>query len=324
MESKTNKISIRGYLKENNLTEVMDGNIRKITGNISIATTDNNVFKINFDKKEGAKGYEESLALLPANTISSAQYIKANPTATLKTAQEACTKVWASGLMRENYYKKDGVERSVPTYRAFSLGIVNESASREFIPQATFTVDVFINDMKDELDANNAKTGRLLLEGLIPDAYFGVMNKFSFVAPSEDNIAAYIKKNYAVQDTVTLKGDLVNMIVKTKVEQSTDDNFFGRGNDTTVTYSTTFVDERVIKGGSKFPIHPTDKGAITIEDAKAGLEKRASELREVGSSRRIAPSGTRAATPKTAAKATPAKATAKKEEEASFDDGFDF
>lgn len=320
MESKTNKISIRGYLKENNLVETMDGNIRKITGNISIATTDNNVFKIMFDKKEGARGYEESLALLPANTISSAQYIKANPTATLKTAQEACTKVWASGLMKENCYKKEGVERSIPSYRAFSLGIVNESASREFIPQATFTVDVFINDMKDELDANNAATGRVLVEGLIPDSYLGVMHKFSFVAPKEDNIAAYVKKNYAVQDTVTLKGDLVNMLVKTKVEQSTDDNFFGRGNETTVTYSTTFVDERVIRGGSKFPIHPTDAGAIAVEDAKAGLEKRASGLREVGSSRRVAPSSARTATPKAAAPKTPVK----KVEESSFDDGFDF
>lgn len=294
---RNNTFRIVGYLKENNLVEEVgyDGS-KVINGNVTVVTKDGNAFKISFKKKEGTKGYDESLSLLPGNTISVSSYLKDSNTATFATALEMSTKIWAIGVMEEYCYKKNDKEASMMILKALSMGISFGDSSKAFIPSATFTADVFLAEINDEVK-DGVNTGRLNITGLIP-GYQGIMHKISFVAPVEDNVASYIKKNYKVKDTVTLKGDLTNMTVKVQSD-SADDNFFGRGDGTS--YTTTFVKEQIIRGGSKYPLHADDDGAITVEEAKAGLAVRSKKMEEAGKRVRVKPAAP-SATPKPAVK----------------------
>ena len=69
---------------------------------------------------------------------------------------------------------------------------------------ATFTIDIFIMDMTDELDREGDPTGRLLIKGAIVQ-YGSKLDVLNFIVENPDTVD-YIRSNWNVNDTNTVQG----------------------------------------------------------------------------------------------------------------------
>lgn len=280
--SRKNLVRIVGYLKENLLELVKNSSGENIIrGSLIIATSDIDSHKVQFyvserDKNgDVSKDYENLVSLLPENTLSIASYLKNNPTANFSVASQMSTKVWVSARFDE-FVKQDGDrEISMILLKGTRGGIKSVSDTSPFVPGAQFTVEVYIDSLSPEIDANGENTGRANVVGYLP-TYDKSAYKISFVAPAENNIAKYILANYKPADTVTLTGDVLSIAeVESKSAESSD--FFGRSTGQTQ-YTTKFIRERQIWGGSKTPVHQGEEGSISTEEIKERLVVRESKI----------------------------------------------
>ena len=286
-KARKNSVHIVGYLKENTLEDVTnnDGK-RSIRGNLVIATDDLNSHKVQFYMNEKNKDGEENsdfakmLELLPNKTTTIASFLKDHPGENYEVAKNASTKVWAQARLEE-YASQEG-ERitSIVTIKGFKAGL--KDASDTFKPCANFTIDLYIGDVVDEVEYDGetpVPTGRVILRGLIP-MYDKSVQSIDFVAPVEDNIAGYVKANYKKGQTTTINGEIISIQEQVKKENDDAPACFGRPNE--VQYSTRFIRERRILGGSASPIKQGEEGCITNAEIKEGLAARALKMAENG------------------------------------------
>ena len=69
---------------------------------------------------------------------------------------------------------------------------------------ASFTLDIFIMDMTDELDREGDPTGRLIVKGAVVQ-YGEKLDVFNFIVENPDTVD-YIRSNWNVNDTNTIVG----------------------------------------------------------------------------------------------------------------------
>ena len=273
--TRKNTVRIVGHLKENLLEKIVNSDgVEVIRGSMIISIGELESHKVQFYvvNKEGSN-FADFESLLPENTTTIAGYLKSNPTATFATACSMATKVWAMARFDEYATRVGEREDSMILLKGFKAGFKVPSEKSPFVPCAEFTCDVYINDLREELDEDSKPTGRAILEGILP-AYNDNAYKIDFVAPAEDNIAKYILSNYHVSDTVTINGDVVSLsIQEQKEDASKEPQFFGRQS-SEPQYITKFVRERRIRGGSATPISNGSEGSITTEEVKIGLATR--------------------------------------------------
>ena len=282
--SRKNTVRIVGYLKENLLEVVKnkDGD-SVIKGSLIVATDDLSSHKVQFYVNENNRSgehnddYDALAELLPEKTISIASYLKSTPTATFQVAAQMSTKVWVMARFDEYATRSGERENSMILLKGYKAGFKNATDTSPFTPAASFTIDLYINKIEDELDSNENPTGRVKLDGYFP-VYDGSACHIDFVAPVEDNIADYIKRNYQATDTVTLTGDLISTMEVVKGESDDKQQFFGRPAEEQRT--TIFVRERRIYGGSKTPIIDGLPGSITSKDLKARLVVREEKIKK--------------------------------------------
>lgn len=285
--SRKNFIRVVGYLKENLLEQIQNASGENIIrGSIIVAVNELDSHKVQFYVRQNNKNGEETeeykslLELLPGNTISIASYLKKNPTANFAIASNMSTKVWVTGRFDE-FTKREGErETTMILLKGNKGGIRNSNDNNVFTPSAIFTTENYLSSIEKEVDENGDETGRLLITGYIP-SYNGDAQKITYVAPVEENVAAFISRTYKVGDTVTLTGDIVSTVEKQEASNSQESNkSFGRSYD--VQYVTKFIRERVIYGGSEVPIHQGEKGCIPTEDMKTRLVKREERITSAG------------------------------------------
>lgn len=291
--SRKNTVRLVGYLKENLLEMVENSRGENvIRGSIIVATNDHDSHKVQFYVPEKTKNGEDSAefeamkSLLPENTISIAQYLKSTPTANYATASNMSSKIWVMARFEEYATKSGERETSMITLKGFKAGYKTATESSPFTPSASFSCDVYLNKIENETDEEGKDTGRLLIEGYCSQ-YDGSVFKIDFVAPEEDNIASYIKGHYKEKDTVTLNGDLVSLSYLEKPENTDKQQFFGRAIEERSVIK--FIRERVIRGGSKDPIHDGEEGSITTEQIKDGLVIREEKIKKSGGTKKEAP-----------------------------------
>ena len=277
-----NLITVTGYLKENTLEQIVSkAGKNAIRGNLIIATSALESHKIQFYVSETSasgtvnKEYENLLKMLPDKTTTLASYLEANPDADYNTACANASKVWAAGSFDEYTRRSEKGELSIIQLRGRRAGFKSTaSLDKPFEPKTRFEVEMYIKEMSPELDIKGEQTGRLKITGLLAN-YDQSMTQVEFIAPTEDGVADYISKNYAVSDTVHVNGVLVNVMHKVLVESGSENHFGAGGHDQ---YNTTFVNERRIIGGDKNPIHEGEKDSITKGAVKIGLAKRESKI----------------------------------------------
>ena len=311
-----NSVVLVGYLKETTLVEkVSQGGRHFITGNITVAVSEFDTHRVRFlvFQDNSAEMYEKLTKFLPNNTVSVASYLKSTPTANFNTAASMAAKIWVVASLRE-FASRDGERvKTMPVLDGFNIGKCDPD--KTFDPKSDFEVDAYIESMEDEADENGNATGRLLVSALIP-GYKGIMYRVPMVAQVEMNTAKYMKNVYNVGDTALLKGKLLAMKVTLQKDEGAESEFFGEVEEQQ--YTTRFVREIVIKGGSKKPIPQGAEGSISKESVKEGLVLRETEMDKNGQHK-----GTKEAAP--AEDPAPAKTTPTQTQTApGFDDDCDF
>ncbi len=129
------------------------------------------------------------------------------------------------------YVGQDGnVKSSIQVELGFGNIVVKEDLQEEDYC-ATFDVEVFIKNLKEEMNREGEETGRLILDTLVP-MYGNVVAPISFVAgivhDEEDgdiNMAEALREGIEIGDTLELWGDIVNLA---KVELVKKESKFGK------------------------------------------------------------------------------------------------
>ena len=304
--SRKNSVHIVGYLKENTLEKITTSSgDNAIRGNLIIATDDLNSHKVQYYVSEKTKDgetsedYTKMLELLPDKTTSIADFLKDNPGSTFEMARNASTKLWAQARLEEYASSEGERTTSIVTIKGFKAGL--KTATENFTPSANFTIDIYIKEVVDEVsyadenDEEGTPTGRVIVKAFVP-SYNEVIHYMDFVAPVENNIAAYIKANYKAGQTATINGEILSLQEQIKKENADENACFGRPNE--VQYQTRFIRERKILGGSAHPIEQGAEGCITNDEVKAGLAKRATRAAENGKKAKEAKSKANAQQPK--------------------------
>lgn len=123
---------------------------------------------------------------------------------TLKTVQkygmdEADTICMTTAQLRENAF----VTKSKQLVTGFQFSS-SFFSSKNIADAATFAVDVFIMDMRDEVDRDGDTTGRLIIKGGIVQ-YGGSLDVVEFVVESP-NTVEHISRYWQVNQTVQVRG----------------------------------------------------------------------------------------------------------------------
>ena len=291
--TRQNSVHIVGFLQENTLEKVsIQDKGEVVRGNLIIATDETSRYKVSFYVPQYLKNGDESadftslLELLPEKTTSIAKYLKTNPGTTYEMATEAASKLWVVARFEEFASAEGERSRSMITLKGFKAGFKQETEDTPFTPHAEFTVDAYIESIKnevkyaDENDEEGTETGRLIVTGLLP-VFDESVYKIEFIAPVENGIAEFMSHTYSKGVTATLKGNLVNIDKKVLKEDSeSEEEFFGVP--AGPQYKTVFIRERIITGLSKRPILQGEEKSISLEFVKKGLAKRLVKAQENG------------------------------------------
>ena len=130
---------------------------------------------------------------------------------------------------------------------------------------ASFTTDIFIMDMHDEVDKEGDTTGRLIVKGGIVQ-YGGRLDVVEFVVEAADTVE-YISRNWEPNTTVTVKGRIRVTSQEEEVASS------GWGEDVPDT-TTKYVRELIITTGDDQP-KEEDFAYDPVEIKKAFNERKA-------------------------------------------------
>ena len=310
-----NSVKLVGYLKETTLQERTSKDGKQfITGTVTVAINEFNTQRVRFTafKEDNETKYEELSKFLPSKTVTIASYLQSTPTAVFETASKMAAKVWVMAGFEEYAVRKGENERTSVLLRGYTIGA--SDPQKNFIPSATFEVDVYLKDIQKEVE-DDVETGRLLIETVVP-AYNDLVYVLPLVAPVEDNSAKFILEKYKVGETVRFSGDLVAMKVEEPAETTDNNHLDGFGRATEPQVTTHFVREYVIRGGIK-----QEKLTLSTEAVKKGMAKRDVLMVENGKRENKSKDGNAAKT-ETAAPAEAKPAPAKKAADTNGD--FDF
>lgn len=111
----------------------------------------------------------------------------------------------SSGDITENIYSPDGnTIRCTPRIRtSFINSITNLS---NYVPEATFTMDIVVMDITDEVNKEGVPTGRLKVRGMACK-YDGSMDNFDFIVENL-NAINYIRSYWQIGETVQISGKI--------------------------------------------------------------------------------------------------------------------
>lgn len=288
MRQVVNKVTIEGYLRENNLELVRDKTGEEvIRGSLIIAIDDVRSCRVQFyvnkykalrageTTKQENKSFAKLVEVLPGNTMSVASLMKDNASMDFETAKMSATKMWAFASLQE-YLRKDekGEVISSTTIRGISAGVKTESENHPFEPHATFEVEMYIESKRPEMK-DGEETGRIVLVGLVPE-YDDSVSRIEFVTETGD-ATDYIEENYEVGQTVKVYGNVINTFVR--IEKEVVGGTFGRTLEPQ--YETKFTQEREIFGGTATPLDEDDELGLKKEEIKKALTLRQQKINEL-------------------------------------------
>lgn len=168
---------------------------------------------------------------------------------------------------------------------------INESNAAD---AATFTTEIFIMNMEDEVDKEGDTTGRLIIKGGVVQ-YNGKLDVIEFVVENPDTID-YIQRHWEINSTVTVKGRIrvTSFEVKPSGESS------GWGEDVPEGPTTQFIRELVITTGDDEP--KEEEFAYDATEIKKAFNERKAYIEQLQIDARKKSSGVNANAASTAKK----------------------
>lgn len=289
MRQAENKVFIEGILSEIDIVErtytkdgvqnnALAGQIKvrveqKINGIDKILEIPVHVF-VNEMTKKGAKNPAyESIDTVRREFISIAS----------GAGVEGADRIRISGAsIQMNEYWAD--ENRLSSYPRINASFVQRVKRDEFTPKAQFSTELVVSKMINEVDKDGVETGRLKVEGILPQ-YGGRVDVVPFIAENP-NVVDAISQYWQPKDTVKVSGKLN---FSSTVEIYTEEQGFGEPIEKKRTIN---VSELVITGGSQTPLE--GEFAFNEEEIKNALAERKSRL-ESRKSKELARSSSRTA-----------------------------
>lgn len=258
------KINIEGILTEKKL-EMKPGKDGKntIQGEFSIKTSDTNTVKVRVYVAEFTKDGNQSKAWPGMNTAMKEYHSVA------EVGLDNATKMQiSSGNIRiQTYMGKNGLQEGAISYGASFVSHVDETKA-PYNPHATFEVEGFIKSIVPEVNKEGEETGRLKINLWVP-TYDGIEPMTIYVP---ENLTEQVQDLYEPGQTAQFDGELKNnVIVKEQVIH------MAIGGDK-VKKDYTYVDERVMTGGS-FPYE--EEKAYSAEAIKIAVANREASIEEM-------------------------------------------
>lgn len=159
-------------------------------------------------------------------------------------------------------------ENRLSSYPRINASFVQRVKRDEFTPKAQFSTELVVSKMINEVDKDGVETGRLKIEGILPQ-YGGRVDVVPFIAENP-NVVDAISQYWQPKDTVKVSGKLN---FSSTVEIYTEEQGFGEPIEKKRTIN---VSELVITGGSQTPLE--GDFAFNEEEIKNALAERKTRL----------------------------------------------
>lgn len=180
---------------------------------------------------------------------------------------EGADRIRISGAsIQMNEYWAD--ENRLSSYPRINASFVQRVKKDEFTPKAQFSTELVVSKMVNEVDKDGVETGRLKVEGILPQ-YGGRVDVVPFIAENP-NVVDAISQYWQPKDTVKVSGKLN---FSSTVEIYTEEQGFGEPIEKKRTIN---VSELVITGGSQTPLE--GEFAFNEEEIKNALAERKARL----------------------------------------------
>ena len=273
MRQAENKVFIEGILSEIDIVErtytkdgvqnnALAGQIKvrveqKINGVDKILEIPVHVFVNEMTKKGTKNPAYESIDTVRREFISIAS----------GAGVEGADRIRISGAsIQMNEYWAD--ENRLSSYPRINASFVQRVKRDEFTPKAQFSTELVVSKMINEVDKDGVETGRLKVEGILPQ-YGGRVDVVPFIAENP-NVVDAITQYWQPKDTVKVSGKLN---FSSTVEIYTEEQGFGEPIEKKRTIN---VSELVITGGSQTPLE--GDFAFNEEEVKNALAERKARL----------------------------------------------
>ena len=191
------KATAVGVVSEKDLKIITEDGKNKVTGHITVKTSDVNFVKYNVNVNEKTKTGTDN------KTYAGIQTVMNEYKSIAEVGEEEATKVRVTGDISP-FTGKNG--EKIVSYKSNFFNRLK--ADEEFEPHAEFAVEVFISDISPELDNEGVETGRLAVSGWMP-TYNGI-EPIDLVAEGE--VAQAVDSGFEVGQTVEFYGDINNRI----------------------------------------------------------------------------------------------------------------
>lgn len=198
------KATAVGVVSEKDLKIVTEDGKNKVTGHITVKTSDVNFVKYNVNVNEKTKAGTDN------KTYAGIQTVMNEYKSIAEVGEEEATKVRVIGDISPFTDKQSG-EKKV----AYKSNFFNRlKADEDYEPHAEFAVELFISGINPELDADGVETGRIVVSGWMP-TYNGI-EPIDLVAEGE--VGQAVDSGFEVGQTVEFYGDIINNRIETVTE----------------------------------------------------------------------------------------------------------
>ena len=197
------KAFVEGVVSEKDLKVVTEEGKNKITGHLTVKTSDVNFIKFNVNVNEKTKNNTDN------KTYAGIQTVMNEYKSIAEVGEEEATRVKVSGDISP-FTGKNG--EKIVSYKSnfFNRLKVDE----ELEPKAEFSIELFISGINPEIDAEGVETGRTIVSGWMP-TYNGI-EPIDLVAEGE--VAQAIDAGFEVGQTVEFYGEIINNRIETVTE----------------------------------------------------------------------------------------------------------
>ena len=197
------KAFVCGVVSEKDLKVVTEEGKTKITGYITVKTSDVNFVKFNVNVNEKTNAGTDN------KTYAGIQTVMNEYKSIADVGEDEATRVRVNGDISP-FTGRNG-EKVV----AYKSNFFNRlKADEELEPKAEFTIELFISGINPELDTEGVETGRTIVSGWLP-TYNGI-EPIDLVAEGE--IAQAVDSGFEVGQTVEFYGEIINNRIETVTE----------------------------------------------------------------------------------------------------------
>ena len=197
------KVLVRGVVSEKDLKVVTEDGKTKITGHITVKTSDVNFVKFNVNVNAKTNAGADN------KTYAGIQTVMNEYKSIAEVGEEGATRVNVSGDISP-FIGKNG--EKIVSYKSNFFNRLK--ADEELEAKAEFSVELFISGISPELDTEGVETGRTIVSGWMP-TYNGI-EPVDLVAEGE--VAQAIDSGFEVGQTVEFYGDVINNRIETVTE----------------------------------------------------------------------------------------------------------